>query len=109
LLESNARRWGVPGIRMTTGDFRKVDLAEIPRPDALFIGGYGGDLEGVFERISEVILPGGTIVFNSVSAQSRAEFERILAQKGLSLNRVVRLAVDEHNPIEAMQVKIPNE
>jgi precorrin-6Y C5,15-methyltransferase (decarboxylating) len=109
LLERNARRWGTPGIRMVAGDFRQVDLEEIPHPDAVFIGGYGGDQEGVIDRILTVIRPGAAIVFNSVSAPSRAEFERIVSQKGLSLQRVVRLSVDEHNPVEVMRVNVPNE
>jgi precorrin-6Y C5,15-methyltransferase (decarboxylating) len=107
LLDRNARRWGTPGIRMITGDFRQADPEGISRPDAVFIGGYGGDPEGVVDRILSVIRPGGAIVFNSVSANSQAEFERIVSQKGLSLDRVVRLAVDEHNPIRVMRVQIP--
>jgi len=107
LLESNARRWGTPGIGMVVGDFLAADLAELPRPDAVFIGGTGGELEGIMSRILEVILPGGVVVFNSVSAASRAEMERVVAQKGLSLTRTIRTAVDAHNPIDSMQVIIP--
>jgi precorrin-6Y C5,15-methyltransferase (decarboxylating) len=106
LLERNARRWGAPGIETVSGDFLAVDRSDLPRPDALFIGGHGGDLEAVVSKSLSVLRPGSTMVFNSVSTQSRAEFERIIAQKGLPLSNVIRLAVDRHNPIDVMQVKI---
>lgn len=107
LLEANARRWGAPGIRAVAGDFRAADLAALPRPDAVFIGGTGGDPEGVVDRVLEAARPGAAIVFNSVSAESRAAFERIVAQKGLSLHRTIRTAVDAHNPIDTLQVILP--
>ena len=108
LLENNARRWGTPGIQMVSADFMEVDLSNLPLPDAVFIGGYGGNMARMIDRILAVIRPGGTIVFNSVSAESGGQFREILAEKGLSLGQCTRIAVDEHNPIEVMAVEIPH-
>lgn len=108
LMERNARRWGTAGIQMISDDFMEASIEGLPHPDAVFIGGYGGNMTGMIDRILDVIHPDGTIVFNSVSAESGNGFRQILAEKGLYLNSCTRIAVDEHNPIEVMSVEIPH-
>ena len=70
LMETNTRRFGTPGITAVIGDFMEMDLAEYPRPDAVFIGGHGGQLVSMIQRIDRYLTEGGVVVFNSVSGRS---------------------------------------
>lgn len=103
LMRENSRRFGVPGITTCIGDFLQASLAELPRPDAVFIGGHGGRLNDIVQRVRQVLLPGGCIVFNSVSAQSRAAFEAAAAQAGMTLAPATRVTIDDYNPIDILK------
>lgn len=103
LMRENSRRFGVPGITALIGDFLQASLTELPRPDAVFIGGHGGRLNDIVQRVRQVLLPGGCIVFNSVSAQSRAAFEAAAAQAGMALAPATRVTIDDYNPIDILK------
>lgn len=103
LMAVNARRFRAPGIGVHIGDFLKADLSVLPAPDAVFIGGHGGRLREIVARIAGVLSEEGTIVFNSVSASSRALFEEAAAAVGMRIAECVALQVDDHNRIEVMQ------
>ena len=70
-MDTNSRRFGAPGITAVTGDFLHTDLTPFARPDAVFIGGHGGHLEEMIEKVKQVLHPEGCIVFNSVSQKAR--------------------------------------
>jgi precorrin-6Y C5,15-methyltransferase (decarboxylating) len=103
LMEINSRRHGAPGIETHIGDFLSADLNALPQPDAIFIGGHGGRLDAVVERGAGLMVPGGRMVFNSVSRDSRAAFEAAVARAGLTIETCTRVAVDDHNPIEILK------
>lgn len=105
LMQENARRFGTPGITALIGDFMETSLDALPRPDAVFIGGHGGKLVEMIERLHAVMLPGACLVFNSVSESSRQLFLDGIARAGLTLVQEVRMAVDEHNPIYIMKAE----
>ena len=97
LITANSRRFGAPGINAHIGDFMQAPLADLPRPDAVFIGGHGGHLKEMVTRIQSYLLPGGIIVFNSVSAQSQQAF-----LDAVGTCETTHIALDEHNPITIM-------
>ena len=99
LMEKNARKFGAPGIDVHIGDFLKADLGGLPTPDAVFIGGHGGRLAEMLRRIDDVLLPGGRIVFNAVSAQSQTLFHESVATIGRRITNEMHVTVDDHNPI----------
>lgn len=105
LMEKNARRFGAPGICPVIGDFMQLDLSPYEAPDAVFIGGHGGKLVEIIQRIHSVMAPGGCIVFNSVSPQSREQFMEGTRQAGLTCTEVMHLTVDEHNPITILKAQ----
>lgn len=105
LLRRNSILWGVPGIRFIGGDFMEQDLSDLPRPDAVFIGGHGGRLQELLQRIDEVLLPGGIIVFNSVSDDSLQQFYEGVSNIGRRVTERIRLVVDTHNPIEILKAE----
>ncbi len=105
LMEDNSRRHGAPGIEVSIGDFLKADISDVPRPDAVFIGGHGGRLEEMMRRIDSVLLPGGVIVFNSVSDESLEMFIRAAEAVGRRISGRQRVALEGHNPITILRAE----
>lgn len=103
LMECNSRRFGAPGITAVTGDFLMADLTAFPAPDAVFIGGHGGKLGEIIERVYPLLPSSGTVVFNSVSPESRAMFTEGCRRAALSLEQVTAITVDRHNKIEILK------
>lgn len=106
LINVNARRFGAPGIRAVTGDFLAADISGLPRPDAVFIGGHGGRLADIMRRVARTIAPGGTIVMNSVTAQSREMFIATAAELGMTVAPPLHIALNDYNPIDIMRAEI---
>lgn len=106
LMRTNSRRFGAPGIRVRIGDFLHEDLRALPRPDAVFIGGHGGRLKDVLDRLKELVSPGGCIVFNSVSRASRDLFVEGARAAGLALGPSLHIALNDYNPIEIMKATL---
>jgi len=108
IINKNMRRFGAPGINVHIGDFLEADLTGIPVPDAVFIGGHGGKLLEIMEKIishskanakEAEPVHGIRFVINSVSDKSRNlmyEAAEKLKLTKISDNRIV---LDEHNPI----------
>lgn len=103
LIEENCRRFGVPGIESVIADFMESDLDSYPAPDAVFIGGHGGRLEEMVERIFQHLKPGGCVVFNSVSEDSCRAFSEAVQKCGRHISATHRLHLDSYNPIMIMK------
>ncbi|MBR6169575.1 MAG: precorrin-6y C5,15-methyltransferase (decarboxylating) subunit CbiE [Bacteroidaceae bacterium] len=128
IIQENARRFGAPGINVHIGDFlnsqlplrSRVPLAtpsafstlnsQLPRPDAVFIGGHGGRLKEIMEKVLTVLAPGGVIVMNSVIApkvttDSHQLWDEACAALGLKQEPPTRIQLDNHHPITILKVK----
>lgn len=103
LIEENSRRFGTPGIESVIADFMECDLSQYPAPDAVFIGGHGGRLDEMVERISKFLRPGGCVVFNSVSDESCKTFMTAIEKCGRRIVESHRLHLDSYNPIMIMK------
>lgn len=103
LIEENSRRFGTPGIEGVIADFMECDLSQYPAPDAVFIGGHGGRLDEMVERISKFLRPGGCVVFNSVSDESCMTFMTAIEKCGRRIVESHRLHLDSYNPIMIMK------
>lgn len=105
LMEENSRKFGAPGIHAIIGNFLDIPVGELPAPDAVFIGGHNGKLKEIIGKICNVLLPGGTIVLNSVSPESERLFKESASAYGLEITGHTRIAVDEHNPITILKAE----
>lgn len=103
LIKNNARKFGTPGIESYAGDFMERDVSILPRPDAVFIGGHGGRLKEIVERICRVLQPGGTIVFNAVSNESALLFGEAVEENRLKSEQTVSVKIDNNNTIQIMK------
>lgn len=103
LMFNNTRRFGIPGIHSFIGDFEETDITNIPRPDAVFIGGHGGKMNELMFKIVSVLNPGAVIVFNSVSDESRQLFVDAIESNNLKLDKSIVVKVDDFNAIDVMR------
>lgn len=106
LMQINSQRFGTPGITTIIGDFLTQDLKSLPRPDAVFIGGHNGQLSLMLERIKQVLLPGGCMVFNSVSQESQQTFKQEASKQGFTLQPSLHIALNDYNPIEIIKATL---
>ncbi|PZX20386.1 precorrin-6Y C5,15-methyltransferase (decarboxylating) [Breznakibacter xylanolyticus] len=105
IITANCRQFGAPGIDLMTGDFCEADKSALPAPDAIFLGGYGGDMARVLDLCHTHLLPGGVLAFNAVSAQSRLTFVQWCRHHHYPPVHETLLQVDDHNAIWVLVVQ----
>ena len=103
-MRLNTRKFGTPGIEAHIGDFMEMDVSHLPAPDAVFIGGHGGKLKEMLLKIDKVLLPGGCIVFNSVSEDSLRLFKEGVEKIGRRIERQICMSIESYNPITIIKV-----
>jgi precorrin-6Y C5,15-methyltransferase (decarboxylating) len=69
-IARNALSFGVPGLSVVTGEAPHV-FADLPTPDAIFIGG-GPSTLGMVERACDALATGGRLVVNAVTLETQA-------------------------------------
>jgi precorrin-6Y C5,15-methyltransferase (decarboxylating) len=110
IIQENARRFGAPGIDVHIGDFLETDVSGLPRPDAVFIGGHGGRLRAMMEKVLAVLSDDGVIVFNSVTSpkvpvDSRRLWNEACAALGLTQDAPLKVQLNDYNPIEILRCR----
>ena len=103
LMEKNSRKFGAPGIETVIGDFLQVDVSGYPKPDAVFIGGHGGRLPEMMNKIYQELEDGGVIVMNTVVQSSYDAFVQTAKELNMKLEEPVRIALDDFNPITILK------
>src|SRR3984957_12539359 len=66
----NAESFGVPGLSVVAGEAPHA-FGDLPRPDAIFIGG-GGSAPGMIDGASGALKAGGRLVVNAVTLETQA-------------------------------------
>ena len=110
LMVENCQRFGAPGIQWHIGNFLDVDIDNLPHPDAVFIGGHGGQLKEIMTRVLSVLADDGCIVMNSVTSpmvhtDSRQLFNDACVELGLTQVQPTRIILNDNNPIEILKCK----
>ena len=110
LIKENSRRFGVPGINVHIGNFLEADIDTLPRPDAVFIGGHGGQLKEIMARVLTVLTDDGCIVLNSVTSpmvhtDSHQLFNEACAELGLTQEPSTHIILNDNNPIEILKCR----
>ena len=107
IIHENARRFGAPGINVHIGNFLEADIASIPRPDAVFIGGHGGQLKEIIKKVLTVLTDDGCIVMNSVKApkvmtDSHQLWDEACHELGLKQDAPTKIILNDNHPIEIL-------
>ena len=110
IIKQNARRQGTPGISIHIGNFLEADLSRLPQPDAVFIGGHGGQLKEMMTKVLSVLAPYGVIVMNSVKAplvktDSLQLWNKACEELGLKQDTPTRIQLNEHHPITILKCR----
>lgn len=93
----NAAAMGVPGLRMVVGT-APAALADLPGPDAVFIGGGASD-PGVIDAAAAALRDGGRLVVNAVTLETEALLLARHTDLGGSLTRI---ALSRAAPVAGM-------
>ncbi|HEX3501041.1 MAG TPA: precorrin-6y C5,15-methyltransferase (decarboxylating) subunit CbiE [Stellaceae bacterium] len=93
-IANNAIALGVPDLRVVTGEAPEA-LADLPRPDAVFLGGGLGATD-LLETLWDALAPGGHLVANAVTVGGEAHLLGWQARHGGTL---IRLAISRAAPI----------
>ena len=110
IIYENARRFGAPGIDVHMGDFLKTDIASLPRPDAVFVGGHGGRLKEIMKKVLTVMADDGMMVFNSVVApkvltDSQKLWDEACEELGLKQDAPIHIQLNDNHPITILKGK----
>ena len=110
LMRENSRRFGAPGISSHIGDFLDIDISRLPHPDAVFIGGHGGHLREIMQKVLTVLTPDGCIVMNSVTSaavhiDSHLLFNEACEELGLTQESPMRIIINDNNPISILKCR----
>ena len=108
IIHENARKFGAPGINVHIGNFLETDITALPRPDAVFIGGHGGELKEIMKKVLTVLTDDGIIVFNSVVAPKVTVDSKKLwdeACKSLGLHQLppLHIQLNDNHPITILK------
>ena len=114
IIQENAYRFGTPGINIHIGDFltSPLPLGEErgEAPDAVFIGGHGGRLKEIMEKVLTILAPDGIIVMNSVVApkvttDSHQLWDEVCAALGLQQDPPTRIQLNDNHPITILRCR----
>ena len=110
IIQENARRFGAPGINIHMGDFCSVCCEGIPAPNAVFIGGHGGRLKDIMEKVLSVLAPDGIIVMNSVIApkvltDSQKLWNEACEELHLQQEPPLHIQLNDNHPITILKCK----
>jgi len=103
LMASNQKKFRTPGINWCIDDFYTCNLEQWHTPDRVFIGGHGGKLPQMLERLNHYLQPGGIIVFNAVSSETASIFIKTALDLKLVISDQMHLTQDDHNPVSIIQ------
>lgn len=105
IMKENMKKFGVPDIEMIMGDFFLANIAELPVPDTIFIGGHGGRLNELMTALERLVPSGTTFVINAVKEESKKQFIKSCNFLGLTQKGSTELTVDAHNTIRILSAE----
>jgi len=79
MIEANVEEFGVPNVRVVAGRAPDV-LAELPAPDAIFVGGTGRQVGAVLAAAFERLRPGGRLAVNVATVDGLASAHQALKE-----------------------------
>ena len=88
LLRNNLERWGSGNVRVIPGEAPEA-LTQLPDPDAVFVGGSGGNLARILEVAAERLAPHGRIVANLAALERTQEVYKKLKILGFQADVVM--------------------
>ena len=105
LVRENAAALGVPNLQLVEGE-APAALADLPPPDAVFIGG-GLTTAGLVERCWQALKPRGRLVANAVTVEGEARLFALRANIGGELTRIAISRAEPVGPYTGWRAYMP--
>jgi len=105
LIGENAAALGVPHLELAEGE-APAALAELPPPDAVFIGG-GLTAPGLVERCWQALNPRGRLVANAVTVEGEARLFALHTEIGGELTRIAISRAEPIGPYTGWRPQMP--
>lgn len=102
---ANALRLGVPRLDIRVGR-APATLQDLPRPDAIFIGG-GLTEPGLIDHCWTALAPGGRLVANGVTLEGEQVLQQARAAHGGTLTRIEIAHAEPLGSYEAWRAQLP--
>ncbi|HEX9117421.1 MAG TPA: precorrin-6Y C5,15-methyltransferase (decarboxylating) subunit CbiT, partial [Anaerolineae bacterium] len=80
-IHQNRERFGAENVEVVAGP-APAALADLPAPQAVFVGGTGGAMAGILDHIAGAARPGCRVVLNLVTLENLGEALRLMADLG---------------------------
>lgn len=91
-IRKNREKFAVTNLKVIPGE-APGNLAHLPQPDRVFIGGSGGQLDNIIAESATSLLPGGRIIVSAVIDKTREMAPQLLHKHGLKV-RLHRIHVE---------------
>jgi len=104
-ITRNALSLGVPQLEIITGTAPEA-FANLPQPQAIFVGGGGGDTQ-LLDRAYAALPSGGRLVVNAVTIETEAELISRFKALGGSLLRIEIAHVDPLGSFHGWRPALP--
>ena len=105
IINYNCQKFQTPGIKILIGDYMQIDKTKFNKPDAVFMGGYNGEMENMLLDINKYLQKDGILAFNSVSERSKIRFINWCKENNYKLLHKQLIVIDTHNPITILIAK----
>lgn len=105
-IHANAAALGVPDRLEVRAGRAPEDLADLPAPDAVFVGG-GVSVPGVLDACHDALRPGGRLVANAVTIEAEQALHAAHARHGGRLLRVQLAHADAIGGFTAWRPRLP--
>ena len=105
LIEENRRRFGAWNLRLVRGRAPEA-LSSLPAPDAVFIGGSGGQLAGIVDA-ALAKNPGVRLCVSAIALETLSAALAVFAARGLDAE-VTQIAVSRARPGARLHLLLAN-
>jgi len=97
LISQNAEKFCCTNIKVICGSAPEV-LRDLPDPDLIWVGGSGGNLQGILAAGAEKMKPGGRMVILSILVETLQETLRFISEQPFATYEACGLQVTRIEP-----------
>lgn len=105
LIRANSRKFALRNLTLVEGE-APAALAELPAPDAVFVGGSGGQLAEVIAAV-RTKNPAARLCISAIALETLSQAVAALTAQGLSV-QVCQIAVSRAKPTGGMHLLLAN-
>ena len=99
LIKRNTQKFQCPGIKVEISDFLKVEKKNYDKPDAVFVGGHGNQLEIILNETNKYLAINGSLAINTVKAESKERFLNWCTTNNYFIKHCHVLSYNAFNPV----------